>query len=66
MYKVAFITSAQADSLRGLQWQPDSYFGPVCIPDGSCYISIEEVEGNTNPDVAWVNDLELSDYTPEQ
>lgn len=66
MYKVAYITEVQAQELTGLQWASDSYFGPIQDDSGRWLISEQEVDGNTNQTVSWVNNLPLSDYTPKQ
>lgn len=66
MYKVAYITEEQAQELTGLQWAADSYFAPIQDDQGRWLISKQEVEGNTNESVKWVNNLPLSDYTPKQ
>lgn len=62
MFKIAYINKAQADSLVGVEWAPDSYFVPVKVDDNSYFIGKEEIDGCVNPDCMWVKDLPLSDY----
>jgi hypothetical protein len=64
MYKVAYITDQQARELIGIEWCDGNLFAPAQHEDGKWYISSEEVYGNENKSVAWVNGLELSDFTP--
>lgn len=65
MTKIARITAEQAKSLQGVPFTPDNYFAPFEVGDGIWAISEQEVNGCTNEDVAWVNDLKLDkdDYT---
>jgi hypothetical protein len=62
MYKIAYITETEANQLRGLEWVPDNFFNPIQDVNDQWFISSEEVLGNTNQSVAWVNNLPLSDY----
>jgi hypothetical protein len=66
MYKVAYITESQARELEGLMWCDGNLFAPVQNQKGQWYISTQEVSGNENKAVAWVNGLQLSDYTPDE
>lgn len=66
MYKIAYITELQADMLRGIEWTPDNFFNPVQDENSHWFISAQEVSGNINQTVIWVNTLPLSDYTPTQ
>jgi len=51
--------------LVGHEWEPRSYFNPIQDCYDEWVISQEEVEGNVNPDFAWVNSLPLVDYCPK-
>ena len=62
MSKVAVITPAQKDELVGQEWEPLSYFNPVQDCYNEWVISEEEVEGNVNMSVPWVNELPLIDW----
>ena len=62
MYKIAYITETEANQLHGLEWVPDNFFNPIQDANDQWFISSEEVLGNTNQSVAWVNNLPLSDY----
>lgn len=64
MFQVAYINKTQADSLSGLMWKEDCYFFPVKIDNSTYFISKEEVEGNENNTVSWVNSLTLTDHEP--
>lgn len=62
---VALLTTEQKDSLVGVQYAPDSYFNPIQDIDDNWVISVEEMEQNINPAVAWVKDLPLIEYKPK-
>ena len=64
-HQVAVITPTQKDELVGHEWQPRSYFNPIQDCYDEWVISQEEVEGNVNPDFAWVNSLPLVDFCPK-
>jgi hypothetical protein len=63
-HQVAIITPTQKDELVGHEWEPRSYFNPVQDCNNEWVISVEEVQGNINPDFPWVNGLPLTDYCP--
>jgi len=60
--KVAILTQEQKDLLSNVQYTDDIYFRPLLDGDGNWFISIEELDGTTNPDYQWVKDLPLIDY----
>ena len=63
---VGIITPTQKDQLIGHEWQPRSYFNPIQDCYNEWVISVEEIEGNINPDFPWVNDISpLIDYCPK-
>ena len=62
MNKVAVITPAQKDELVGQEWEPLTYFNPIQDCYDEWVISEQEVEGNMNMSVPWVNELPLIDY----
>jgi hypothetical protein len=66
MSKIAYITDLQANQLVGLEWVPDNFFNPVQYTSNQWFISEEEVLGNININVPWVNTLPLTDYIPNQ
>lgn len=65
MTQVGLLTQAQKDSLVGHQWQAGSYFGPVLDCNDQWILSIQEINGNTNPDFGWVKNLPLIDFCPK-
>jgi len=62
MTQVGLLTQAQKDSLVGHQWQSGSYFGPVLDCNDQWILSIQEINGNTNPDFEWVKNLPQIDF----
>lgn len=59
--QVSIITESQADELRGLQWAPDCYYGPVETADGWAISEVEVAES----DIEWVRKLPLIDFRPK-
>lgn len=59
---VAKLTEKQADSIRDVQYAPDSYFNPIQDAYDNWVISIEEVEAC---DIEWVKELLLIEYEPK-
>lgn len=65
MIYVGKLTEAEALLLEGQMWNDNEYFNPALNGDGvDWYISIEEMEGNTNIDFEWVATLPLIEYIP--
>lgn len=58
----AVLTEIQKDELVGLKWTDDTYFNPIQDCNDDWIISEQEVNGNENTTVSWVNDLTLTDY----
>ena len=58
----AVLTEIQKDELVGLKWTDDTYFNPIQDCNDNWVISEQEVNGNENTTVSWVNDLTLTDY----
>lgn len=55
----------QAESLRGEEFAPDSYFNAnVLNGTGQYFLSIEEVNQCVNPDYQWVKNLPQVEYVP--
>jgi len=66
MIYVGKLTESEALSLEGQMWKEEEYFNPVLNGDGvDWYISIEEMEGNVNPDFTWVASLPLIPFIPQ-
>jgi len=62
---VGIITESQKDELIGLKWTDDTYFNPVQDCNDNWIISEEEISGNENTSVSWVNNISpLIDYCP--
>ena len=61
---VGIITEIQKDELVDLKWTEDTYFNPVQDCNDNWVISEEEINGNENTSVSWVNSLPLVDYCP--
>jgi hypothetical protein len=61
MIMVGLLTSKQAQSLRGLQYAPDSYFNPIQDAEGNWVISLEEIEQS---DIEWIKQIPLIEYKP--
>lgn len=59
------LTEAQADSLRGQTFLPDSYFNPVQDADNNWIISAEEIAYCANPDFLWVKELPMIPLNPK-
>jgi hypothetical protein len=59
---VAIITEEQRNELKGQMWERDSYFEPIEDCNDNWIISIEEIEGNINPNFPWLSTLPLIDF----
>ena len=64
--KVGLLKEAQKNQLVGQLWEPDSYFDPVLDCNDNWIISLEEINGNTNPDFTWVATLPQIDFCKKQ
>jgi hypothetical protein len=62
MTQVGLLTIAQKDLLIGQMWQPNTYFNPIQDLNDNWVLSIQEMQGNTNPDFTWVSELPLIDF----
>ncbi len=60
--KVGLLTEAQKNQLVGQLWEADSYFEPVEDCNNNWIISLEEMNGNTNPNFTWVATLPQIDF----
>ena len=58
----AILTQEQKDQLVGQKWTDDTFFNPIQDCNDNWVISEDEVQGNTNTNVSWVNSLTLTDY----
>jgi len=65
MRQVAILNQLQKDALEGVQYAPDCYYNPILDAYEDWVISMEEVNGTTNPDTMWVKDLNVLDYAPK-
>jgi hypothetical protein len=61
--KIAPLTIYQYRDLYSQSYAPDSTFNPTCLPDGTYFISEEEINQYQGTEFAWVKDLPLIDYT---
>lgn len=59
------LTEQQAESLRGQQFQTDSYFNPVQDNQNNWVISPEEIAYCSNPDFMWVKELDMVEFVPK-
>lgn len=64
--KVAIITEEQARELQGKEFAIDSIFNPVQDIDNNWVISEEEIAQISNEDFAFLRELELVDFKPNQ
>lgn len=64
MIKVGLLTEAQKDSLIGHSWMNGVFFNPVQDCNNQWILSIQEMNGNVNPDFEWVKNLPLIDFCP--
>lgn len=62
---VGLLTLEQKEDITGQQYVQDSYFNPIQDIDDNWIISVEEMQQNVNPAVAWVKDLPLIEYKPK-
>lgn len=63
--KIAPLTIYQYRTLYSQSYAPDSTFNPTTLPNGTYFISEEEVNQYQGVEFAWVKDLILIDYTTE-
>lgn len=59
------LTEAEAQSLQGQTFQPDSYFNPIQDNSNNWIISAEEIAYCSNPDFLWVKELEMIPFVPK-
>lgn len=65
MSKIAPLTIEQYRSLYNQNYNTDSTFNPTASPDGSYFISEQEINAYTGTEFAWIKDLILIDYTTD-
>lgn len=65
MIQIAILTELQKEALVGVQYAPDCYYNPIQDAYEDWVISLEEVNGTTNPDTMWVKELNVLDYVPK-
>jgi hypothetical protein len=58
---VYLLTPQQADSLKGVEFMPDSYFNPIQDANENWVITEEEVSQTS---IEWVKDLPQIEYEP--
>jgi hypothetical protein len=63
--RIAPLTIEQYRSLYRQAYDEASFFNPASAPDGSYFISEEEINGYNGDQFAWIKDLPLIDYTTE-
>ena len=66
MIYVYLLTELQKDELIDQLYDPDSYFNPIQDANDNWIISIEEVDQCVNPELLWVKNLPLIEYTPKE
>lgn len=59
------LTEAQADDLRGKEFQADSYFNPVQDANDNWILSAEEIAYCSNPEYLWVKELDMIPFVPK-
>jgi hypothetical protein len=65
MPQIAPLTIEQYRELYQKQYDDSSYFNPTAAPDGSYFISEEEINAYNGQEYAWIKDLILIDYTTD-
>jgi hypothetical protein len=60
--QVGLLTEIQKDSLLGHHWIPNVLFNPVQDCNDQWIISLQEIQGNTNPDFEWIKTLPLIEF----
>jgi len=60
---VAQLTPEQAEQLKGVEFNEDSFFNPIQDINDSWIISIEEQE---HCSIKWVKELPLIEYLPKE
>lgn len=65
MKKIALLTPQQFRLLNNFEYAPYKYFGPSVAPDGSHFISEEEINDYEGEEFAWIKDLPLIEYSTE-
>ena len=62
MEQVGLLTQAQRDSLVGHSWENGVLFNPTQDCNDQWILSLQEMNGNVNPDFEWVKNLPLIDF----
>jgi hypothetical protein len=62
MTQVGLLTLAQKDSLVGHYWIDGCLFNPMLDCNDQWMLSMNQINGNTNPDFEWVKNLPLIDF----
>jgi hypothetical protein len=65
MKQIALLTIYQYRLLYNQMYDTYSYFFPTSLPNGSYFISAEEISAYQGVEFAWIKDLPLIDYTTE-
>lgn len=60
--KVGLLTIDEKNSLVGQLVKPNWFFNPVQDCKGNWIISLEEMEGSTNPSLNWVKSLSTIEW----
>lgn len=63
--KIAPLTIYQFRALYSQNFAPDSSFNPTALPNGTYFISEEEIIQYQGVEFDWVKDLPLIDYTTD-
>ncbi len=58
------LTLEQKDQLVGQKWDGETFFNPTQDADGNWFISIEEVQGYTGTEFAWISELVEIPHNP--
>ena len=58
---VYLLTTYQANSIKGVEFMPDSYFNPIQDANNNWIITEEEVSQTS---IEWVKDLPQIEYEP--
>jgi hypothetical protein len=60
------LTEEQKDQLVGQKWDGETFFNPTLDADGNWFISVEEVNGYSGEEFAWVKTLNEIPHNPIQ
>lgn len=64
--RVGLLTIEQKTSLEGQWFQPHCYFNPIQDAQDNWIITLQEIQGNTNPNFTWVSSIPLIDYIEKE